>query len=147
MKDKTECTLANGFNLWEKKYAQSSFIGMGIIGTVGIMLVDWRWILPYLLIYAYGVLGVVMRHLVCPRCPHLFVYNDCLQCHPRITMWLVKEQKTTPFSPFEKLLFCMIFILVCSYCLMSCMIFPKVVGIVKSLRRQSISAVKAASKV
>ena len=103
MKDKTECTLAKGFSLWEKVYAQSSFLGMGIIGTVGISLVDWRWIPPYLLIYAYGVMGVVMRHLVCPRCPHLFVYSDCLQCHPRITMWLAKEQKTTPFSPFEKL--------------------------------------------
>jgi hypothetical protein len=115
MKDKTECTLTNGFDLWEKVYAQFSFFAMCIIGTVGIALVDWRWILPYLLIYGYGVLGVVMRHLVCPRCPHLYVYSDCLQGPPKITMWLVKKRKTTPFSIFEKFLFYMIFILIPTY--------------------------------
>lgn len=77
MKDKIKCTFADGFNLWEKIYAQFSFIAMGITGTVGILLVDWRWILPYLFIFGYGIMGVVMRHLACPRCPHLYVYNDC----------------------------------------------------------------------
>ena len=112
MKDKTECTLADGFNLWEKIFAQFSFFAMGIIGTVGIILVDWRWSLPYLFIYGYGIMGVVMRHLTCPRCPHLYEYNDCLQFPPKITMWLVKKRKTIPFSAFEKFLFYMIFILV-----------------------------------
>ena len=112
MTDKAECTLANGFRLWEKIYAQGSFIGMGVFAIVGIALVDWRWVLPYLVIYAYGLMGVVMRHLACPRCPHLFVYNDCLQAPVPITKWLVKEQKTTPFSAVEKLLFYTIFLLV-----------------------------------
>lgn len=112
MKDTTACRLADGFKLWEKIYAQFSFIAMGIIGTVGIGLVDWRWILPYLFIYGYGILGVVMRHLVCPRCPHLYEYNDCLQFPPKITMWLVKKRKTLPLSAFEKFLFYLIFILI-----------------------------------
>ena len=112
MKVKSACTLADGFNLLEKIYAQFSFIAMGIIGTIGIVLVDWRWILPYLFIFYYGILGIVMRHLTCPRCQHLHVYNDCLQFPPKITIWLVKKRKTTPFSAFEKLLFYMIFILI-----------------------------------
>ena len=115
MKDKSECTLANGFKLWEKIYAQFSFIATGVIGITGILLVDWRWVLPYLLIYVYGILGIVMRHLTCPRCPHLHEYNDCLQFPPKISRWLVKEKKTSPFSTLEKLLFCMIFILIPIY--------------------------------
>lgn len=112
MKDKPECILAEGFNIWQKIYAQFSFISMGIIGTVGIALVDWRWALLYLFLYLYGIMGVVMRHLVCPRCPHLHVYNDCLQAPPKLTMWLVKKRKTTPLSVFEKFLFYAYFILV-----------------------------------
>ncbi len=112
MKLETKCTLADGFSLWEKTYAQFSFLAMGILGTVGIGFVDWRWAPPYLFIYAYGILGIVMRHLTCPRCPHLHVYNDCLQFHPKISMWLVKERKTIPFSAFERFLFYTIFILI-----------------------------------
>jgi hypothetical protein len=112
MKDTTACRLADGFKLWEKIYAQFSFIAMGILGTVGIALVDWRWVLPYLFIYGHGIMGVVMRHLVCPRCPHLYEYNDCLQFPPKITMWLLKKPKTTPFTAFEKFLFYTIFILI-----------------------------------
>lgn len=112
MKLQSKCTLADGFSFWEKIYAQCSFFAMGIIGSVGIATVDWRWVLLYFLIYAYGILGIVMRHLTCPRCPHLHVYNDCLQFPPKITMRLVKERKTLPFSAFEKFLFYFIFILI-----------------------------------
>ncbi len=91
MNNKTECKLADGFTLWEKIWAQFSFIAMGIIGAVGIALVDWRWALIYFFIYGYGIMGVVMRHLVCPRCPHLHVYNDCLQAPPKLTLLLVKK--------------------------------------------------------
>ena len=115
MEDKSECTLANGFKIWEKIYAQFSFIGIGVIGSIGILLVDWRWIVPYLLIYVYGILGIVMRHLTCPRCPHIHVYNDCIQFPPKITRWLIKKQKTYPFSALEKLLFYTIFILIPTY--------------------------------
>lgn len=115
MKDKSECTLANGFKFWEKIYAQFSFIATGVIGITGILVVDWRWVLPYLLIYVYGILGIVMRHLTCPRCPHLHEYNNCLQFPPKISRWFVKEKKTSPFSTLEKLLFYMIFILIPTY--------------------------------
>lgn len=112
MKIRTKGTLADGFGFWEKLYAQFSFIAMGTTGAVGIGLVDWRWVLPYFLIYAYGILGIVMRHLTCPRCPHLHVYGDCLQFPPEVSMWLVKERKTTPFSASERFLFYLVFILI-----------------------------------
>jgi hypothetical protein len=115
MNDNINCSLAEGFSLWEKIYAQSSFIAMGVLGTIGIIIEDWIWVFPYIFIYGYGILGVVMRHLVCPRCPHLYEYNDCLQFPPKITMWLVKKRKTTPLSAFEKYLFYMIFILIPTY--------------------------------
>jgi len=115
MKDKTECTLSNGFNLWEKIYAQFSFIAMSVIGTVGIVIVDWPWVLPYILINWYGIPGIVMRHLICPRCPHLYKYGDCLQAPLKITRWLIKKQKITPLSALEKVLFYLIFILIPTY--------------------------------
>ena len=115
MKNKTACTRANGFTLWEKIWAQCSFIAMGIIGAVGIARVDWRWALLYLVIYWYGIMGVVMRHVVCPRCPHLHVYNDCLQAPKTFTSWLVKTRKTTPLSAFEKCVFCTYFLLIATY--------------------------------
>jgi hypothetical protein len=112
MKLRFECALADGFSFREKLYAQFSFLAMGVTGAVGIALVDWRWVFPYLVIYMYGILGIVMRHLTCPRCPHLYVYGDCLQLSPKMAMWLVKERKTTPFSAIEKSLFYLIFLLV-----------------------------------
>jgi MFS family permease len=112
MKGEREYTLARGFETWEKIYAQLSFIAIGTIGTVGVALVDWRWALVYALIYLYGIMGVVMRHLVCPRCPHLHEYHDCLQAPARLTRWLVRERKTAPLSTFEKLLFYTYFIFV-----------------------------------
>ncbi len=115
MKDIPDCALAEGFSFWEKFYAQFSFIAMSVIGTVGIVLVDWPWVLPYLLINWYGIPGIVMRHLTCPRCPHLYEFGDCLQAPPGITRWLIKRQKTTPLSALEKALFYMIFILIPTY--------------------------------
>lgn len=115
MKIKGQCSLAGKFSLWEKIYAQSSFLTMGIIGTVGIILEDWVWVIPYLIIYWYGILGIVMRHLNCPRCPHLHEYGDCLQAPPALSKWLVKKRKTTPYSATEKFLFYTIFILIPTY--------------------------------
>jgi hypothetical protein len=91
MKYSINCSLAEGFSLWEKIYAQVSFIGMGFLGTIGIILTDWVWVIPYVLIYWYGIPGIVQRHLTCPRCPHLYKYGDCLQLHPILTKWFIKR--------------------------------------------------------
>ena len=112
MKKGHECTLANGFATWEKVYAQVSFIAIGVIGGVGIALVDWWWALAYVLVYSYGILGIVMRHLICPRCPHLHEHNDCLQAPPRLTKWLIRRRKATRLSTFEKVLFFAYFLIV-----------------------------------
>ena len=102
MSDPVQCHLSNGFSLREKLYAQFSFFVMGIVGMIGIAREDWRWLVPYLVVFGYGVPGIVMRHLTCPRCPHLFVYGDCLQFPPTWAKWLVKQRKTTPFSAIER---------------------------------------------
>ena len=115
MNDNIKCELAEGFSLWEKIYAQFSFIAMGVIGTVGILLEDWIWVIPYVFIYWYGIPGIIMRHLNCPRCPHLHEFGDCLQAPVFMTKWLVKKKKTTPFSLLEKFLFYTIFILIPIY--------------------------------
>ena len=79
--------------MWSRRMSYISFFAMSIIGTVGIVLVDWPWILPYIFINWYGIPGIAMRHLICPRCPHLYKYGDCLQLHPKATKWIVKKQK------------------------------------------------------
>lgn len=115
MNNETSCKLANGFSLGEKLYAQISFFGIGIIGTIGIIQADWVWVLPYIVFYWYGIPGVVMRHLVCPRCPHIRVYGDCLQLHPKLTKLFMIGTKDTPFSPGERFLFYLIFFLIPVY--------------------------------
>ena len=115
MSQDAKCTLADGFSTSEKAWAQLSFWIMGIVGTVGILLTDWVWVFPYIVIYWYGVPGIVMRHLNCPRCPHLHVYGDCLQAPSGLTKWLIKKRKATPFSNVEKSLFYAIFILIPTY--------------------------------
>jgi hypothetical protein len=112
---KTECRYANGFSLWEKLWAQLSFFAMMFAGIAGIARADWHWLAPYLIVTAYGVPMIVMRHLACPRCPHLYVYNDCAQFPPRWTKWLVKERKTSPFSATERWTFWLIFLLIPLY--------------------------------
>jgi hypothetical protein len=101
--------------LWEKVYAQVSFLTMGIVGTIGIMVVDWPWVLPYIVVYGYGIPGIIMRHLNCPRCPHLHTYGDCLRFHPIVTKWLIKSRKTHPFTSGERVVFLLIFLLIPTY--------------------------------
>ncbi|MBU1237218.1 MAG: hypothetical protein KJ634_01890 [Gammaproteobacteria bacterium] len=115
MNDSTPCQLANGFSLREKLYAQITFFTMAIVGIIGIARADWPWLLPYLVVFGYGVPGIVMRHLTCPRCPHLFEHGDCLQFPPRWTLWLVTRRKATPFSAGERWLFHLIFVLLPIY--------------------------------
>ena len=115
MNGHSSCSLAEGFSFWEKSYAQFSFFAMSITGTVSIAIADWPWVLPYLIINWYAVPGIVMRHLVCPRCPHLHQYNDCLQFPPKATRWLVRKQKVMPMNGFEKFLFVLIFTLIPIY--------------------------------
>ncbi len=128
MIDPSECPLAEGFGLWEKAYAQLSFFTMGIVGTVGIFLMDWRWVLPYGIIYWYGIPGVIMRHLHCPRCPHLHEFDDCLQAPPRLTKWLVKRRKDTPFSRGELMLFWPIAFLIPTYPIFWLRVRPLLLG-------------------
>lgn len=115
MDDNIKCSLREGFSLPEKLWAQFSFFAMGVIGTIGILLVDRYWVLPYILIYWYGIPGIIMRHLNCPRCPHLHMFGDCLQAPVKVTRWFAKGRKTTPFSTFEKVLFYSIFTLIPVY--------------------------------
>lgn len=108
--EQNDCALANGFSLAEKLWAQLSFIGMGVVGTVGIVLADPLWLAPYIVIYWYGVLGVVVRHLACPRCAHLHEFGDCLQAPASVARWLIKKRKYGSFSVGERMLFLLIMI-------------------------------------
>jgi len=115
MAEDSQCTLTEKFSIWEKLYAQLSFTTMGIVGTVGIILVDWIWVIPNIIIYWYGTLGVVMKHLSCPRCPHYWEFKDCLQFPMIFTRKIVKQQKPYPYSTFERILFHFIFIAIPIY--------------------------------
>lgn len=115
MSDTTKCQCAEGFTLGEKLWSQISFNVFAIVGTIGIALVDWRWAVPYAFIYAYGIPFIVMRHLTCPRCPHLHTYGDCLQFPPSLARMLITGKKHTPFSVGENVLFYAIFILLALY--------------------------------
>ncbi|MCP4020913.1 MAG: hypothetical protein GY729_03645 [Desulfobacteraceae bacterium] len=105
------CTLAKGFSLKEKLFTQMSFWGIFITGIAGIFLSDPIFVIPYVLICGYGFPGIIQRHIVCPRCPHLYEYGDCLQLPPKLTLMLIKKQKPPKFRRWEKIVF--LFILIC----------------------------------
>ncbi|MBT8350720.1 MAG: hypothetical protein KJO26_05750 [Deltaproteobacteria bacterium] len=117
MSNKQQCALAEGFSIWEKLWAQLSFFGIGIIGTIAITQYNWKWVIPYVIIYWYGIPGIIMRHLNCPRCPHLHEFGDCLQVPVFFTKWIIKnvDRKFTPFTPIETFLFYLIFITIPIY--------------------------------
>ena len=94
--------LAHGFTLKEKIFAQTTFFGMLIVGTIGILRVDMFYVLPYIFFAWYGIPGIIQRHIVCPRCPHLLEHGDCLQFPSFITRQLIKKQKEPGFSLKEK---------------------------------------------
>lgn len=102
------CNLANGFTFFEKVFAQVTFSAFWIIGFLVIFHQNVYWALAYAVFVAYGVLGIVQRHLVCPRCPHLHQYADCLQLHPKLTKMLVKKPTSRPMNRIEKGLFLII---------------------------------------
>lgn len=104
--------LACGYSRNEQIYAQITFHGWWIAGFIAIALQNWGWAMLYFLIVSYGILGIVQRHLTCPRCPHLHEYDSCLQLPPRISKLLIKEKKNIPLSHKEKILFLSIFILI-----------------------------------
>jgi hypothetical protein len=115
MSETTSCQCAEGFTFREKLWAQISFNAFAIVGVIGIALVDWRWAVPYAFIYLYGIPFIVMRHLTCPRCPHLLTYGDCLQFPPSLTRMLIRSEKHTALSSGECVLFLVIFILLPLY--------------------------------
>jgi hypothetical protein len=98
----TICALATGFSLREKLYAQVTFQVTVLVGIIGIARADPVWVVPYLVLYGYLLPGVVMRHVLCSRCPHLHVYHDCLQFPPSWAKRLVKRRKATPLSVRER---------------------------------------------
>ena len=109
------CALSRGFSIKEKIFAQVSFFGILITGTIGIILSDPIFVVPYVFIAWYGVPGIIQRHIVCPRCPHLHQFGDCLQLSPQLTRMLIKKQKEPRLSSREKIVFRLIFILIPTY--------------------------------
>ncbi len=109
------CTLAKGFTIKEKLFAQVSFFGMIITGTIGIIVASPIFVVPYILIAWYGIPGIIQRYIVCPRCPHLYQYGDCLQLPARLTRLLVKKRKSPKFSRWEKIVFLFIFLSIPTY--------------------------------
>ncbi len=104
MAEHNSCHLANGFTTGEKIFAQVTYNAFWITGVIAIWQDSIFWALAYAVIVAYGIMGLVARHLICPRCPHLYQYDDCLQVPPGLVKKIVKRVKTTPLSKGEKAL-------------------------------------------
>jgi hypothetical protein len=99
------CHYAKGFSVREKCYAQATFWLWGLSGFFGLFCVDMRLAVFYLFVWGYGIAGIVMRHLVCPRCPHLWEYGDCLQLPVAATRRIVTCRKPRRMSHWEKSVF------------------------------------------
>lgn len=110
MTDHNSCKLANGFSIGEKIFAQLTFNLFWIIGFIAIWQDNIYGALAYAAIVLFGIFGVVMRHLVCPRCPHLYKFGDCLQAPPALSKWLVKRPTSAPMNKGQQALFLVVFL-------------------------------------
>lgn len=104
-----EHCLAKGFTIPQKIYAQITFNVFWITGIVAIWQSSVIWALVYFALVVIAIPGLVQRHLVCPRCPHLYQYNDCLQVPAAVTKALVKKPTAMPLGNTEKALFVLAF--------------------------------------
>lgn len=98
------CHLAEGFSTREKIFAQVTFNAFWITGFIAIWPETIYGALAYAALVLYGIFGLVVRYLLCPRCPHLYKYGDCLQVPPALTKWLVKRPTNAPMSTAQKVL-------------------------------------------
>jgi hypothetical protein len=104
MSDHDSCKLAKGFTTGEKTFAQFFFNAFWITGFIAIWQDSVLWALAYAVLVAYGVFGLIVRHLVCPRCPHLYKYNDCLQAPKSWVKAIVKKPTSAHMTKGQKVL-------------------------------------------
>ena len=96
------CRLADGFSVGEKIFAQLTFNAYWITGCIAIWQDSVFWSLVYAAMVAVGIFGLIVRHLVCPRCPHLYKYNDCLQAPKSWVKAIVKQPTNAPMTKGQK---------------------------------------------
>lgn len=106
------CHLTEGFTLREKILVRISFAGLWLTGFIAIWPESIYWALGFMILVLYGVLGLMARYWVCPRCPHLHKYNDCLQMPPALMKRFVKKPTSTPMNKREKFLTVALFVLI-----------------------------------
>jgi hypothetical protein len=92
------------FTLMEKIYAQFTFNAGVLVAAYGLFLNNTILGISYLL-YSYIGIILLMRYTVCPRCPHLYVANDCVQLHTSIAKIIVSPTRKGSLNVFEKVLF------------------------------------------
>jgi len=97
------CKGALTFTRVEKVVAAIPFNASILIGAFGLSLMSWTLTAAYLSFAYIGVL-VMMRYVMCPRCPHLLVGNDCLNMPVPLVKLLIDGSRSGPLNIREKLL-------------------------------------------
>lgn len=82
------------FSLAEQVWMQLSFQGVWILGAAAIFRQSPLLSLGYVALFpVLGVIVGIMRHWVCPRCPHLEGCGSCVQVPPALARRIVKARE------------------------------------------------------
>ena len=100
---KQHCKGKLKFTRTEKVVAALPFNVCILIGAYGLYLTSWMLTAAYLAFAYIGVI-VMMRYVMCPRCPHLLVGNDCLNLPAPLVKRLIDKSRSGPLNAREKLL-------------------------------------------
>lgn len=101
------CCLAHNnsykkFSSFEKAYARITFNAFFITGVYAIYKNNIIAGTSYILFVLIGIL-LIMRYWICPRCPHIEKYSDCLNLPYKGTVKIIKKYSSLPLNKTEKI--------------------------------------------
>ena len=97
----TNCKSELRFSVAEKIIAAIPFNGNILIGAYGMYLSNWILALAYL-IFIFGGFIVMMRYVMCPRCPYLLEGDDCLNAPVALVKKIISKKRQGPLNVYEK---------------------------------------------
>ena len=104
-------TCKKGFTIFEKVFAQLTFLGSVFVGAAAMAIENFLFGILYIFFAIIGINFFVMRYYTCPRCEQLWKHSDCLQFPVFLTKRIVSGYKDEPLTLVEKIIFLTIFVL------------------------------------
>lgn len=95
------------FTFREKIFCQFTFNAGVLVAAYGLFL-NAYWLGLVYLLYSYIGIFLLLRYTICPRCPHLFKANDCVNLSAPVMKMIVSSKRKGPLNRYEKIIFVLV---------------------------------------